>query len=106
MFLSSVATQILPSRQQLFSTGIGLVPSDRVKVAVRDGWITLSGEVNWFYQKNAAEAAVQHMVGVLGVTNMITIKPPVPTANVLEVKNGITGALKRNARLLRVAEKI
>jgi osmotically-inducible protein OsmY len=83
-----------------------MVPRDRVKVTVRDGWITLSGEVDWYYQKNAAEDAVRHMVGVWGVTNGITIKPSVLTANALEVKNGIAGALKRNARLLKVAEKI
>ena len=82
------------------------IPSDRVKVKVRKGWITLSGEVDWYYQKNAAEDAVRHMVGVWGVTNKITLKPPVLRANALEVKNGIAGALKRNARLLKVAEKI
>jgi osmotically-inducible protein OsmY len=42
----------------------------------------------------------------VGVTNSIIIKPPVPKVNVLEVQNGITEALKRNARLLRAAEKI
>jgi osmotically-inducible protein OsmY len=83
-----------------------LVPSDRVKVSVRDGWITLGGEVDWYYQKNAAEDFVRHLVGVLGVTNGITIKPTVPTVKALEVKNGIAEALRRNARLLRDAEKI
>jgi osmotically-inducible protein OsmY len=83
-----------------------MVPSDRVNVRVRDGWITLSGEVDWYYQKTAAEDAVRHMVGVVGVNNGITIKPKVPTVNALEVRNGIADALKRNARLLRDAEKI
>jgi osmotically-inducible protein OsmY len=83
-----------------------MVPRDHVKVTVRDGLITLSGEVDWYYQKNAAEDALRHMIGVWGVTNRITIKPLVLTANALEVKNGIAGALKRNARLLKVAEKI
>jgi len=82
------------------------VPSDCVKVKVRDGLITLSGEVNWYYQKIAAEDAVRHMIGVMGVTNGITIKPPVPMANAVELKKGIAGALKRNARLLKEAEKI
>ena len=82
------------------------VPRDRVKVKVRDGWITLSGEVDWYYQKNAAEDAVRHLIGVVGLINGITIKPNVQMVNAPEVKNGIAGALKRNARLLRVAEKI
>ena len=82
------------------------VPPDRVKVRVQDGWITLTGNVDWYYQKQHAEEAVRHLIGVMGVTNSITIKPPVPTVKAPEVKNGIEGALKRNARLLRAADKI
>jgi len=82
------------------------VPRDRVKVIVQNGWMTLSGEVDWFHQKEYAEHAVRHMTGVRGVTNSITIKPPVPTVKTSEVKNGIENALKRNARLLRDADKI
>jgi len=82
------------------------VPRDRVKVRVQDGWITLTGNVDWYYQKQHAEEAVRHLIGVMGVTNSITIKPPVPTVKAPEVKNGIEGALKRNARLLRAADKI
>jgi len=82
------------------------VPRDRVKVMVQDGWITLSGEVDFWYQKERAEDAVRHMIGVSGVTNRITIKPPVPTVKAFEVKSGIEDALKRNARLLRDADKI
>ncbi len=82
------------------------VPPDRVKVMVQNGWITLTGDVDWYYQKERAEDAVRHLVGVVGVSNSITIKPPVPTVKAFEVKNGIEDALKRNARLLRIAEKI
>ena len=82
------------------------VPSDRVKVKVQDGRITLSGEVNWYYEKEHAEDAVRHMVGVLGVINSITIKPPVPAVKSFEVKNRIEDALRRNARLLLAAQKI
>jgi osmotically-inducible protein OsmY len=79
------------------------VPHDRVKVMVRDGLITLSGDVDWYYQKEHAEDAVRHLKGVLGVINSITIKPPVKA---VEVKNKIEDALKRNARLLLAAQKI
>jgi osmotically-inducible protein OsmY len=82
------------------------VPHDSVKVMVQNGWITLSGEVDWWYQKEYAEDAVRHMIGISGVTNRITIKPPVPTVKAFEVKSGIEDALKRNARLLRDADKI
>ena len=83
------------------------VPSDRVKVMVQDGRITLSGDVDWYYQKEHAENAVRHLVGVLEVINSITIKPPpVPAVNAYEVKNKIEDALRRNARLLLAAQKI
>ncbi|MGD0627350.1 MAG: BON domain-containing protein [Thermodesulfobacteriota bacterium] len=82
------------------------VPSNRVKVMVQDGRITLSGDVDWYYQKERAEDAVRHLVGVLGVINSITIKPPMAVAKAIEVKNRIEDALKRNARLLLAAQKI
>jgi len=82
------------------------VPRDRVKVMVHDGWITLSGEVDYYYEKERAEDAVRHLIGISGVMNSITIKPLVPTVKTFEVKNGIENALRRNARLLRDADKI
>ncbi len=82
------------------------VPHDRVEVMVQNGRVTLSGDVDGYYQKAAAEDAVRHLIGVSGVTNSITIKPPVRTVKTLEVKNKIEEALKRNARLLLNAEKI
>jgi osmotically-inducible protein OsmY len=82
------------------------VPSGRVKVMVQDGRIMLSGDVDWYYQKDHAEDAVRHLVGVSGVINSITIKPPVPVVKAIEVKNKIEEALKRNARLLLAAQKI
>ncbi len=51
-------------------------------------------------------AAVRDMIGSRGVTDRITIKLPVPTVKAFELKNGIEQALKRNARLLRDADKI
>ena len=83
------------------------VPGNRVKVMVQDGRITLSGDVDWYYQKEHAESAVRHLVGVLGVINSITIKPPpVPAVKAYEVTNKIEDALRRNARLLLAAQKI
>ncbi len=75
------------------------LPRDRVKVMVQDGLITLSGDVDWYFQKERAEDAVRYLVGVSGVINSITIKPPMPVKP-FEVKNRIEDALKRNARLL------
>ena len=72
------------------------VPKDRIKVIVERGWITLEGEVDRQYQKEAAEEAVLHLTGVKGVSNDIRIKPSVsPT----DVKVKIEAALKRNATI-------
>jgi osmotically-inducible protein OsmY len=73
-----------------------LVPKDRIKVKVSKGWITLEGSVDWQYQKNAAESAVRHLVGVAGVSDLIEVKPRVAAS---EVKAKIEDALKRSAQL-------
>jgi osmotically-inducible protein OsmY len=73
-----------------------LVPAEKIKVTVSKGWITLEGEVEWRYQRDAAENAVRYLPGVKGLFNLITIKPRVtPT----EVKAKIDEALKRNAEM-------
>ena len=51
------------------------VPADKIKVIVSDGWVKLEGDVEWQYQKDAAESAVRYLPGVKGVTNLITVKP-------------------------------
>jgi osmotically-inducible protein OsmY len=72
------------------------LPSDKIKVTVKNGWVTLEGSVEWQYQKALAESAVKKLQGVIGVTNNIEVKPRVsPT----EVKMKIEDALKRNAEL-------
>jgi len=50
------------------------VPSEKVKVKVEGGWITLEGELSWNYQKDAAKNSVTNLIGVQGVINNITIK--------------------------------
>jgi osmotically-inducible protein OsmY len=72
------------------------VPQDKIKVVVNSGWVTLEGEVEWQYQKEAAESAVRYLTGVTGVSNLITIKPRIsPT----DVKIKIEDALKRSAEM-------
>jgi osmotically-inducible protein OsmY len=72
------------------------VPKDKIKVLVRGGWVTLEGEVEWQYQKDAAELAVRYLTGVVGVTDLIKIKPRVSP---LELKSKIEDAFKRSAEL-------
>jgi len=72
------------------------VPEDRIKVTAEKGFLTLEGEVDWQFQRSAAERAVLRLTGVKGVTNQITIKPKVAP---IQVKEKIEAALKRNATL-------
>jgi len=52
-----------------------VIPKDKVKVKVENGWITLDGELPWYYQREAAKSAVNYLSGVKGVTNNIKVKP-------------------------------
>jgi osmotically-inducible protein OsmY len=72
------------------------LPAEKIKVTVKNAWVTLEGNVDWQYQKTLAESAVKRLRGVLGVTNNIEVKP---TANPTEIKSKIEEALKRNAEL-------
>jgi osmotically-inducible protein OsmY len=71
-----------------------LVPDDRVKVEVEDGWLTLGGEVDWGYQSASAEQCVQSLVGVVGVTNAIRLKQH---ANPQALRQDIAAAFARHA---------
>lgn len=69
------------------------IPSDRVKIKVEEGWITLEGELEWNYQKEAVQKSANNLVGVRGVTNSIKIKSE--TSDEIEQKD-IERALARN----------
>ena len=73
-----------------------LVPHNRVNVQVQDGLVTLTGEVDWWYQKDAAGDAVRKLVGIVLVSNQIYIKPAVKPQ---DVKDKIESAFQRNALL-------
>jgi osmotically-inducible protein OsmY len=70
------------------------VPDGRVQVEVENGWVTLTGELDWNYQVASAEQCVSSLLGVSGLTNKITIKPRV---NPKDIGAEITSALMRQA---------
>lgn len=78
------------------------VPSKQIQVKVDDGWVTIGGEVDHKYQKDAAEFALRNLIGVRGVANLISIKKPAVKS--FDVKATIENALQRAAEL--DAEKI
>lgn len=69
------------------------VPDDIVRVKVEKGWITLTGEVEWHFQKEAAERDVRALHGVIGVSNQITLKP---TTFAKDISDHILHALHRS----------
>src|SRR5918996_4657285 len=69
---------------------------ERIQVIVKNGWITLEGEVEWNYQREAAENAVRRLRGVRGISNFIQVKPRVaPT----DIKRKIEEAFRRSAEI-------
>ncbi len=70
------------------------VPQGRIKVVVSQGIVTLEGEVDWQFQKSAAEKAVRKLAGVKGVVDEISLEP---RAEATEVKAQIEAAFERNA---------
>jgi osmotically-inducible protein OsmY len=85
---SEIATEVLNALRTRWD-----VPKDIIKVKVEAGWITLTGELGWNYQKEAAQDAIKNLAGVTGVTNDITIKSE--SMESVE-KADIENALKRN----------
>jgi osmotically-inducible protein OsmY len=72
------------------------VPDDRIKITVHHGWVTLEGEVDWQYQKQAAARVVQNLIGVKGVTDSVKLKAQVQPG---DVKDKIESAFKRSAEI-------
>ncbi len=72
------------------------VPNDKVMIKVDDGWVYLTGEVQWSYQKDATKRAVENLLGVRGVSNLITIKQAVEP---YQIKERIKKAFERSADL-------
>ena len=77
------------------------VPHERIMVEVEDGWVTLTGEVDWHHQFASAEQCIRPLMGVRGVTNKIAIKS---RATEKDVSAEIAAALARHAQ--REAQRI
>lgn len=72
------------------------VPDDRIKVGVRDGFVTIDGKVDWRFQRDAAESCLKSINGVRAVTNNIEVVPKVSAS---QVKTKIEDALRRSAEV-------
>jgi osmotically-inducible protein OsmY len=70
--------------------------AERIKVIVKDGWVTLEGTVEWDWERKKAEHAIQQLRGVTRVTNLISLQPK---AEPSDIKRKIEDAFKRNAEI-------
>jgi osmotically-inducible protein OsmY len=70
------------------------VPQDRIRAKVQGGFVTLTGDVDWRFQRDAAEDSVRRLGGVMGVSNQIALKARVAAG---DVRRRIEDALRRNA---------
>jgi osmotically-inducible protein OsmY len=73
-----------------------LVPTGKIQVKVERGWITLTGEVEWDYQRSIAASDLRKLRGVAGLTNAVTLKPRATPA---DIEHRIREALRRNAEV-------
>jgi osmotically-inducible protein OsmY len=71
------------------------LPASHFKLRVEGGWITLTGEVDWDYQRQVAASAVGQLMGVTGVSDRITVEPTISSS---AVRSDIEAALKRRAK--------
>ncbi len=71
-----------------------LVPDDKIQFRVDHGWVTLKGQVNYEYERRAAERAVRYLPGIHGVSNLIDIKP---NAAPRDIKAKIEDTFRRQA---------
>lgn len=72
------------------------VPSEQLQVKVTEGWLTLTGDVTWDYQRRAAERAVRNLPGVKGISNLIAVRPKVQPQ---DLKRKIDESFRRDAAL-------
>jgi osmotically-inducible protein OsmY len=90
----AVADEEISARARTSLGWAALVPRGQVEVSVEGRWVTLSGQLEWHFQRAAAESVVRNLAGVAGVTNKITLRPHPQTT---DLKSHIERALQRSA---------
>ena len=81
-----------------------LVPDDKIHPMVERGWVKLNGEVEWEYQRRAAEGAVQSLLGVTGVNNLVKVKPKFTPADIeRKIQEALTRQADREAKQIEIS---
>ena len=80
------------------------VPQDRIKVTVEKGWVTLSGELDWNFQRRAAERMIRPLKGVVGIVDNIRLKAlPIPVNLSNRIQDALTRQAVREARRIEIS---
>jgi osmotically-inducible protein OsmY len=81
-----------------------IVPDDKIKTLVKDGFVTLDGTVDWDFQRKGAETCARHIDGVRGVANLVTVKPRVSAADVsIKIEQALRRSAEVDARRITVS---
>lgn len=81
-----------------------LVPADAVRLSVDHGWVTLQGSVDWDFQRRSVEKAVRPLMGVVGISNEITLRTQPKAANVSrKIEEALTRQAIREAKHIKVS---
>lgn len=95
-------TEIASAAQVALNWNV-VVPAGRVQLKVERGWVTLSGDVEWDYQRKATEETVSRLLGVVGVSNLIMVKPHVSPSDVQKrIQEALERQVQREAKRLLV----
>ena len=80
-----------------------LVPLEGIRLTVDHGWVTLQGEVEWEYQRHGAEKAIRPLMGVVGISNEITLRGgPRATDLSRKIRDALTRQALREAKHIQV----
>jgi osmotically-inducible protein OsmY len=81
-----------------------LVPAEAITLTVDHGWITLRGEVEWDFQRRSAEKAIRPLMGVVGLSNEITLRVKPQAANLSrKIEEALTRQAIREAQRIKVS---
>ena len=80
-----------------------VVPIESVRLTVDHGWLTLQGDLEWDYQRRSVEKALRPLMGVVGISNEITVRAKVKADDLShKIQEALTRQAKREGRHIRV----
>ncbi len=73
-----------------------MIPEEKIKVSIEEGNVKLEGEVEWEYQRSQAKTAIENLVGVRFITNLINVKAKITP---YEIQQKINTSFQRSANI-------